>query len=610
MGGNMSGFRFHLLLVTCTLLLLMATQNAVSATEYSIELESSGSVVLGGTMEFRATLLTDGKPVDDNYEVSWTDTLSPPNKSGGQSNKPYFNWTITYGNNMNAGNYVAKITVQHWYYVMYVQVAEKSIGFNLTSLLNGQMELIQNRSIVDTEYISSATPLNQTIVLTESDNRVLKQATYTRTYWFINCQYIGTSDEFTKLSNYTSENQNYTIEALVVASFDKLPEPTTTTTSTTTTTTTTTKTTTTTTTTTPATTTTSSTTPSTTTSTTTVSPNTTTPVTTSSSTTTTSTTPKPKPNRRRRQIPLATGNDDVLASVSPLLLNMTDIRSIILDGERIPDHLLQQQEDQAPHGDVGSTISRIVKKSDPSFNIDDSRQPFVCGNSSMIPPDPKKTYGHFVRHVTVQNPIAKLNVSGPQWVQQGSPANLTFQCSGSPPFSFCYNVIYGQYNITQNETCRNYWQVSEDMCKFRYTSWVFHKEQQSLVVFMKNRISEQIVQVGLQIYENQPKSQLSVIVVPIGFCLLAVILVVFGVAYYIQNRERFIVEVADFNFGDTNSLDDDMEYKTFQQRLLDSLRDTVRLPRFRLGSSGASHDGDDMSPSAVGESSLRYGAMT
>ncbi|XP_021711098.1 uncharacterized protein LOC5578012 [Aedes aegypti] len=291
---------------------------------------------------------------------------------------------------------------------------------------------------------------------------------------------------------------------------------------------------------------------------------------------------------------------------------MTDMRSIIIDGERIPDHLLQQ-DDSDDHGHVhdgSSVVSRIVKKADPSFNIEDSRQPFVCGNSSMIPPDPKKTYGHFVRKVTVQNPISKMNVSGPQWVQQGAPANLTFQCSGTPPFSFCYNVIYGQYNITQNETCRNSWQISEDSCKFRYTSWVFHKEQQSLIIFMKNRISEQIVQVGLQIYENQPKSQLSVIVVPIGFCLLAVILVVFGVAYYIQNRERFIVEVADFNFGDTSSLDDDMEYKTFRQRLVDSLRNTIQLPRFRLGSSGASHDGDDMSPSAVGESSLRYGAMT
>lgn len=109
---------------------------------------------------------------------------------------------------------------------------------------------------------------------------------------------------------------------------------------------------------------------------------------------------------------------------------------------------------------------------------------------------------------------------------------------------------------------------------------------------------------------DQPKSQLSVILVPIGFCLIAVIMVVFGVAYYIQNRERFIVEVADFNFGDTNSLDDDMEYKTFHQRLVDSLRDSVRVPRFNFRRSSA-HDVDDESPGgAPGDSSLRYGSLT
>lgn len=34
---------------------------------------------------------------------------------------------------------------------------------------------------------------------------------------------------------------------------------------------------------------------------------------------------------------------------------------------------------------------------------------------------------------------------------------------------------------------------------------------------------------------------------------------------------RFAVEVADFNFGETASID--MEYKTFRQRLVDSVRD-------------------------------------
>lgn len=59
---------------------------------------------------------------------------------------------------------------------------------------------------------------------------------------------------------------------------------------------------------------------------------------------------------------------------------------------------------------------------------------------------------------------------------------------------------------------------------------------------------------------------------PIIFSLSAVVLIVFGVAYYVQNRNQFLVEVADFNFGETQSVDS-MEYKSFLQRLLDSVSD-------------------------------------
>lgn len=69
------------------------------------------------------------------------------------------------------------------------------------------------------------------------------------------------------------------------------------------------------------------------------------------------------------------------------------------------------------------------------------------------------------------------------------------------------------------------------------------------------------------------KPQLSVIVVPVSCSLVAVVLIVFGVAYYIQSRARFTVEVADFDFGQSNP---DMEYKTFTERLRDSFNKTVR----------------------------------
>lgn len=52
----------------------------MSATTYSIDLKSlSDSVVLGGTMEFQATLLVNGSPANGDYEVFWTDNMYPPN---------------------------------------------------------------------------------------------------------------------------------------------------------------------------------------------------------------------------------------------------------------------------------------------------------------------------------------------------------------------------------------------------------------------------------------------------------------------------------------------------------------------------------------------------
>jgi hypothetical protein len=69
------------------------------------------------------------------------------------------------------------------------------------------------------------------------------------------------------------------------------------------------------------------------------------------------------------------------------------------------------------------------------------------------------------------------------------------------------------------------------------------------------------------------KPQLSVIVVPVSCSLVAVVLIVFGVAYYIQSRARFTIEVADFNFGQSNP---EMEYKTFTERLRDSFNNSVR----------------------------------
>lgn len=65
---------------------------------------------------------------------------------------------------------------------------------------------------------------------------------------------------------------------------------------------------------------------------------------------------------------------------------------------------------------------------------------------------------------------------------------------------------------------------------------------------------------------------------------------------YFYHTFSFVVEVADFNFGETASVD--MEYKTFRRRLVDSIREIVqRRP----------NDDDD----GIGDdSSLNYGTLT
>ena len=75
---------------------------------------------------------------------------------------------------------------------------------------------------------------------------------------------------------------------------------------------------------------------------------------------------------------------------------------------------------------------------------------------------------------------------------------------------------------------------------------------------MKNQVSDDMQPVTINVYEGssyrfclsdgckykmifiaaKKQSQLSVVVVPVAFTLVAVILVVFGVSYYLQSRNR------------------------------------------------------------------------
>uniref|UniRef100_A0A0C9QXJ7 TMEM130 protein n=1 Tax=Fopius arisanus TaxID=64838 RepID=A0A0C9QXJ7_9HYME len=199
--------------------------------------------------------------------------------------------------------------------------------------------------------------------------------------------------------------------------------------------------------------------------------------------------------------------------------------------------------------------------------------PYVCFNSSSVLADPKKTYGYFHRDIYVRAPIRNITVEGTNWIKPWEMLNLSVSCQGSGPFFKCLEVHPGTYNVTGNETCDDGEQITT--CNFSIVHFFLKANVYTILVILKNNVSTTVYPLTINIYEVTAKPQLSVIVVPVSCSLAAVVLIVFGIAYYIQSRAKFTVEVADFDFGQNNP---DMEYKTFRERLRDSFNSTGYKP--------------------------------
>lgn len=121
-------------------------------------------------------------------------------------------------------------------------------------------------------------------------------------------------------------------------------------------------------------------------------------------------------------------------------------------------------------------------------------------------------------------------------------------------FSYCVNYYKGQYNVTGNETCDN--PLQNDVCEFHIERYFQDTMDHTIVFIISNDVSKVVYPVMVQVYKGnkfrvfvncvndcfvflvQKQAQLSVIIVPVTFTIIAVVLVIFGVAYYVQNRNR------------------------------------------------------------------------
>lgn len=205
------------------------------------------------------------------------------------------------------------------------------------------MSLTQHNRSLTTNYVASGADTRMTIDLRKGDDfYVKKNSSEVSTYWFVDCKYYGMTQDFSFNYKFAKPDTSHTVEALVIASH----EPPTTTTP---------------------------------------DPPTTTPA------PITTTTHSPNVTAANSTGPIAIpllgsspAPDAITSTISPSTTTTTTVD---------PKNLTAIDNRNAtaikPINDTAPILGNV------SF-------PFVCLNSSVIPPDPKKTYGYFHREVNVR----------------------------------------------------------------------------------------------------------------------------------------------------------------------------------------------------------------
>lgn len=124
---------------------------------------------------------------------------------------------------------------------------------------------------------------------------------------------------------------------------------------------------------------------------------------------------------------------------------------------------------------------------------------------------------------------------GNKWGKKGERVDLNIKCNGSPPFTYCMRICHGMCNATGHESC--IYENKIDKCDFPVSRYVYDASPVTMLIIIKNEVSEVVTPVVIQIIVDPGnQGQLSMILVPVAFVLLALTGVIYGIAYYVQNR--------------------------------------------------------------------------
>ena len=136
------------------------------------------------------------------------------------------------------------------------------------------------------------------------------------------------------------------------------------------------------------------------------------------------------------------------------------------------------------------------------------------------------------------DPLTSPTVAGNLWIKREDGMFLNISWSGSPPYRYCYTYRTGPYNISSNETCGDDAWFITDQPWFTIRRYFYLESTLTIFVQVQNQITNHTKIITVNTYEVQKQSQLSVIVVPVVFILCAIVAIIFGVAQYVQTRNR------------------------------------------------------------------------
>ncbi|XP_031635135.1 uncharacterized protein LOC116348301 isoform X2 [Contarinia nasturtii] len=202
--------------------------NVAYSREYILRLKSNAPAIKGSVVTFTADLLEMNGTLATvgDTTLKWEWLIDDHKKQEFRSTVPHVEWTYHFPRHSNKNlnkTYKLEVTVSYWYLFFNYIMATAKLEVNVTSMLNGDLKLVQDGNQIKSMNISTETLLDQRLDIRHEDMHSLENATNIVVHWFVDCHYVRQTNEFKTQQIFTEPNRTHRIEALVEATFKPIP---------------------------------------------------------------------------------------------------------------------------------------------------------------------------------------------------------------------------------------------------------------------------------------------------------------------------------------------------------------------------------------------------